>query len=285
MNELKILAKPNYTLLAIMAALVAIHFTVLFKSATNSNIASLHCLLFVGIASLIWEERQNIEVHSKPLETLIGIILIGWILLRTVSPVGYQINVAPLVWGLGICLLVNGYSALRKYRKELILLSLTALYPLVASLLTMAGITESTAKTSSFLLWATGFHVHREGVIINLPKGKVEVLGACAGIDAMLLMLTVNIMFFILIPLKLKDKVVSLIVAGLISFLLNSIRIAILALMADAGDMNSFEYWHGGEGSLVFSFISVAIFGTFCWLFYVRKIIQEKSSEDAEDIN
>ena len=284
MNELRILEKPNYALLAILAALTAIHFTILFKSTVDSNIVSLHCLLFVGIASLVWEERENLEFNSSPLASLIGIVLIAWILIRTVSPTGYHIAISPIVLGIGFGLVANGQNCFTKYRKELILLSLTALYPLVSAILRIGGITQWTARFATFLLWASGFFAHREGVIIFLPKGRVEVLGTCAGIDSMLLMLTVAVLFFMLIPLRLKDKIICLLVAGVISFFLNSIRVAIMAVLADNGNMQSFEYWHGGNGSLIFSVLSVAIFGCFCWLTYVRTVLDDNPPDD-EDSN
>ena len=274
-NKLKSVSLANYSLLGIIAALVAIHFTALFKSSVETNIISLHFLVFVGIGSLLWDERHNLDLNSTPLASLIGLLLIGWVLIRTISPGGYHIAISPLVFGLGICLLAAGFKSLRFYRKELILLSLIAFYPLVAAFLRMGGITKLTAQISSMMLWVSGYSVHRSGVQIILPRGRVEVLTACAGIDSMLLMLTVTVFLFILVRLKLLDKIICTIAAILISFFLNSFRIAILAVLADAGDRKSFDYWHGGDGSLVFSVLAVMIFAGFCWFFYLRKILNE----------
>ncbi len=283
MNTSKIFAKPGYWLLAIIASLTAIHLTLLFKNSLDPNIVSLHSLLLIGIASLFWEERENFDLKSDPLSSLIGSLLIGLILIRTVSPGGYHLSLSPLILGLGVCLLACGRNSLNKYRRELILLSLPALYPLISSLVKAGGITLWTARVSSFLLWAAGFSVHQEGYIITLPRGRVEVLGACAGVDGVLLMLTITVLFFMLVPLKLTQKVMALFVAFCITFILNCLRVSILALLADAHQLDSFTYWHGGNGSLVFSMISVGLFGGFCWFAYVRKVLEENCQEDAED--
>lgn len=287
MNASQILTKPSYSLLAIIAALTTIHLTILFESSVDPNIVSLHCLLLVGIASLFWEERKNFVLNSDPLSTLIGTLLIGLVLIRTVSPSGYHLAMSPLIMGLGVCLLASNIKSLNQYTKGLILLSLPALYPLVTSLLKAGGITLWTARFSGFLLWASGFAARRENFTIILPRGRVEVLGACAGIDGMLLMLTISVLFFMLVPLNLIQKVTALLVAFMTTFLLNCFRVGILALLADGNQLDSFHFWHGGSGSLVFSVISVGIFGGFCWLAYIRTILEEEPTvqEDAGDIN
>jgi exosortase/archaeosortase family protein len=53
------------------------------------------------------------------------------------------------------------------------------------------------------------------------------------------------------------------IVASLIAFIVNGIRVAILATLA--ANPESLEYWHKGEGSLIFSMIGVTILGLFCF--------------------
>ena len=277
-NELKTVSKNGYLLLGIASSMIAIHFTMLTRKSIESNIVSLHFLLFVGIASLVWEERSNLKLKSSPVASVLGALLIGLILLRTLTPLGYDVAMAPFIFGIGICLLSSGANSFKYFRKELILLSLTAFYPKIVDILIQMGITKATAQASSFLLWASGFSVYRNGVQIILPKGRVEVLSACAGVDSMLLMLTVTIFFFILIQTKLKDKIICLIVAALISFWLNSFRIAILALLANSQDMKGFEYWHGGDGSLVFSVLSVGVFAVFCWFFYVRKALENSKN-------
>jgi hypothetical protein len=32
----------------------------------------------------------------------------------------------------------------------------------------------------------------------------------------------------------------------------------------------AFDYWHTGQGSLVFSMIAVLLFGVFCWFAFLR---------------
>ncbi len=275
MKELKAINRNGYVLLAIAAAMIAIHFTVLMRKSVDSNIINLHFLLFFGIASLVWEERANIKLQSGFFATLLGTFLICIVLLRALTPIGYDITSSPLIVGLGLSLLISGIYSLKYFKKELILLSLTAFYPRIGDFFNNIGITKATAQASSFLLWLCGFSVHHNGLEIILPKARVEVLTACAGLDSMMLIITITMFFYILVRTKLVDKIICMIIAILISFWLNSVRIAILAILANSGDKKGFDYWHGGDGSLIFSVISVGVFAIFCWLFYVRKAIKK----------
>ncbi|MEL7523434.1 MAG: archaeosortase/exosortase family protein, partial [Cyanobacteria bacterium J06553_1] len=58
----------------------------------------------------------------------------------------------------------------------------------------------------------------------------------------------------------------SLSAAMAIGFLVNSIRVALLALLSRSSSRLAFEYWHSQDGALVFVTISVLLYGFFCWL-------------------
>ncbi|WP_013323981.1 cyanoexosortase A [Gloeothece verrucosa] len=278
MDWLKQLQKPNYWLLGLAAAVVALHLTLLDRSG-EQNLLSLSILLWLSIASLLWDKREDLKLESGIFSSLLGIILLAIVLARSLSPAGYHFGVAPFLSGLALCLMASGVKQLHQYWKEIFILSLLAFYPLFTAILKVIDLPLLTAKVASFNLWLAGFDVHQEGVIITLPTGKVEVLEACAGLEITILMFVTAVLFLLLFPQKNKDKIICLILAPTLGFFINSLRICILALLVAEGDQEGFKYWHGEDGSFVFALISVFIFGLFCWFFYIRPSSAENKSE------
>ncbi|AFY79396.1 exosortase, cyanobacterial variant [Pleurocapsa sp. PCC 7327] len=271
MNWLKTILQPNYWLLSLAAALVALHLTYLSK-ADEPNLMSLSLLFWLGIASSIWDRRDKLNLESGIFSTFLGISLIALILLRSLAPAGYHIRISPFVSGLGLCLIASGIKRLHHYWKELLILGLLVLYPVFSGLLKAIDLSTLTAKFSTFMLWAAGFNAYREGTQILMPTGRVEVYGACSGIDSIILMLCISVLFLLIVPLSRVQQTICMLVAIVLGFFINSLRVSILAILVAYSQQNAFDYWHGGDGSFIFSMISVFLFGTFCWWAYVRHL-------------
>ncbi len=280
MDSLVYLKKPGTWLLAIAIALVALHLTIL-EQEQDSNLMSLNILLWLGVASLVWDKRQDLTWESNVFSSFLGATLIAIVLLRALSPAGYHLMVSPLVFGVGLCLMASGIKNLRDYWKELLILSLLALYPILSAFLRAIDITTLTAKATSFMLWATGFEAQREGVFIILPTGRVEVYSACAGIDIAILMFSIAVMFLLMVSLSRLQQVICIVVAVLIGFVVNAMRAALLAVLTAFRNPQGFDYWHGGTGSFIFSVISVSLFGIFCWFAYVRQLTLTEEMEES----
>jgi exosortase/archaeosortase family protein len=104
----------------------------------------------------------------------------------------------------------------------------------------------------------------------SLPERTVAVAGTCTGLTVLALCLATVVYFQITFrlfgPMKLTAVLLGTTVA---SFLVNSGRVAILAITDRRCDGNDglfwcqLNFWHDGLGSLVFSL--VAVWAT-CWL-------------------
>ncbi|PSF37980.1 cyanoexosortase A [Aphanothece hegewaldii CCALA 016] len=269
MEWTKYLQKSTYWLLALGVALATLHLTILDRSS-EPNLMSLSILLWLAIGSLLWDKRHNLHLESDFVSTLVGFSLIMLILLRGLAPSGYHLKISPFVSGVGLALMASGVKRLYDYWKELLILGLLVLYTPFANILQAIDLPLLTAKVSTFILWFNGFNVYREGVNINLPTGKVEVYGACSGIDSILLMFNIAVLFFLLIPIKPIQRIVCLVLAIILGFIVNAFRVALMAILVAARNTEAFEYWHGNDGSLIFSVIGVVLFGLFCWFAYVR---------------
>ncbi|EAZ89457.1 cyanoexosortase A [Crocosphaera chwakensis] len=270
------LGKPSYLLLGIIAAITALHFTLLEQEG-NQNLISVSLLIWLTAASLLWDKYQakNLDLKSNLPSTILGIILIVLALLRSISTSGYHFFLCPFMFAIGLVLLTASLKGFQFYRQELYIFSLFLLYPAIMRFLGMINMEKWTAIFSTFMLYILGFQPYREGVSIILPTGRVEVLSSCAGIDIVTLMIICSILLFFIVPLKTSQKILCLFLAPIIGFLVNCIRIGLLTFFVSQSADEAFEYWHGEDGSLAFAMISVILFGLFCWFSYIRPLTLE----------
>ena len=263
------ITEPRYWLLAIATALITLHVGLLTQ-IDDSNLLGISILCWLTIASLVWDKLETLELKSNLVSSLLGISAIAFVLLRSLSTAGYHLRICPLISLVGLCLLASGIQGLRNYWKELLAVSLLIFISVLAALLKSINLPIFTTQFSTFLLWSTGFEAIRDGVMILLPTGRVEVYGACSGIESIVQMFSIAVLFCLIIPLNKIAQVICLTVAIGLGFVVNAARVALMAVLVASSQLEAFEYWHGGDGSLIFSAISVVLFGTFCWLALLR---------------
>lgn len=276
----KRLQEPKFWLLAIVAAIAALHLTLLSR-IDDSDMFATSVLFWVAAGSLVWDKHESLSYQSKPLPTVLGVLLLAFILLRTAFSGDSTSSawVIPLIATLGIGLMASGFKGLKQYWKELLIFGLLAIYPFLKLLLEIVDLSEITAKTANAMLWYLGFNVQRQGVFLILPTSRVEVYGACSGLQSILQMLAIAVLFLLMFPIRSHvKKALCVVVAVLIGFLVNAMRVALMVILNNAGNKSAFGYWHEGNGSLIFSAISVVIFGCFCWLAFLRQPSQTPNS-------
>ena len=271
------LQEPGLWLLGIFAAIAAIHLSLLNR-AGDSELFATSFLFWLAAGSLIWERKEKLNFQSSLPATLVGFLLLVFVLFRSVSLTGSTglLKLLPLLGIVGIGLMASGFRGLRQYWRELLIFGLLAAYPILEGILQLINLPQLTAKSGMFMLWYSGFTVQRQGLFLLLPTGRVEVYGACSGVQSILQMVSVAVLFLLMFPIKSNvQKVLCLVVAILIGFFVNSARVALLAVLVAFSQKGTFDYWHGGSGSLIFSVISVAIFGLFCWAVFLRPSKQQ----------
>ena len=271
MDWKKSLQKIEYWLVALSGGLVLLHLTLIDKSQ-NENLFSTATLTWLTIGSLLWDRRKKLILESDTASTFVGMVLVVLVIIRNLSTTDSSLRLFPLIAGVGVILIASGFKSLKSYGKEIILLGLLLFLRLVTIVLNAFDLPLLTAKVSAFMLWFVGFDVVRQGVVIALPTGRVEVYGACSGVESIVLMLCIAILFFFLISISHWQKVVCIAIAVMLGFMVNAFRVALLAFFVDVQQPKAFEYWHSSDGSLSFAIISVFMFGLFCWLVYVRNL-------------
>ena len=271
MNWIKSLQRTDYWLLALSVGLGLLHLVLIDKSQ-NENLFSLAALIWLTLASVVWDRRKKLVLESDGFSTFFGMALVVLMMVRNSATTDSSLRLFPLIAGVGVILITSGWKSLKSYWREVILLSLLLVYRLIAIALNAVDLPLFTAKVSAFMMWFVGFDVSRQGVVISLPTGRVEVYGACSGVESIILMLCVATLFFFLISINHRQKLICMASAVMIGFIVNAFRVSLLAFFVDNRQPKAFEYWHSSDGSLFFAIISVLIFGVFCWFAYVRNL-------------
>ncbi|MEG4319037.1 MULTISPECIES: cyanoexosortase A [unclassified Microcoleus] len=278
-NWLKHIQEPKYWLLGIASGLIALHLTL--TSRTNDTDLFGTMLLFWGVvAFLIWERHESLNFESGIFASFLGASLIAFILLKSSSISGYDffIRASPFLTGVSLALLASGTKGLKQYWQELLILAYTAIPPGLIGV--FVNVALLTAKFSAFILHYLGFEVVRQGVFLILEKGSVEVYHGCSGVNAILQLLGLALVFLLMFPTTVGQKIVVPIVAVMIAFIVNAARVALMAVLVSLSQPEAFKYWHEGNGSVVFSMIAVLIFGLFCWFAILKDEPQNKEKQN-----
>lgn len=263
------LKDSQYWLLGIGAGLIAVHLSLTWK-ADQPSLLGASFVFWVAISSLIWDKRYKLNFDSGVFASFCGLILIALALLKSAFPInpGGIAHLFPIFAAFGLALIASGFKGLKQYRGELIALFFLAAPKLIPP--SLMDLSLATAKLSTVMLWYSGFQVSRSGVQINLPSDSVIVNFPCSGTEQVFHLVGFAIIALIMFPMKKWQKILVPIVAAMVAFIVNGVRVSLMAILVNLGDKEAFEYWHMGDGSLVFSLISVTIFGCFC-LFLLDK--------------
>ncbi|MGI2901984.1 cyanoexosortase A [Tolypothrix sp. VBCCA 56010] len=276
------LKNAQFWLLAIGAGLIAIHITLTWKSNIPSLLGS-SLLFWIAVSSLIWEKRHSLNLESGVLPSFLGLSIIAIILFKSASLTSFGgfLFLSPFILALGLALLASGFRGLKQYKGELLALFFLGAPKLLPSFL-IKHITLLTAKLAAFILWYTGFEITRSGVNIYLPTGSIEVASGCSGVQIIFQQLGLAIIFILMFPLNRQQKILAPIVAATLGFIVNGVRVAVMGVIVAKGNPEAFEYWHHGDGSLIFSMIAVIFFGLFCW--FILNINETKNKQHKSSI-
>lgn len=278
-NWLKQIQEPKYWLLAIAAGLIGLHLT-LTSRTENADLFGTMLLFWGVVCFLIWERHESLTLESGVFSSLFGASLIAFILLKSSSISGYDffLRATPFLSGISLAMLASGTTGLKQYWQELLILAYTAIPPGLIGV--FVNVSLLTAKFSNFMLHYLGFEVKRQGVFLILEKGSIEVYHGCSGVNAILQLLGLALVFLLMFPTTAGQKIVVPIVAVLIAFMVNAARVALMAVLVSLSQPEAFKYWHEGNGSVIFSMIAVFIFGIFCWFAILKDEPQNNKKQN-----
>lgn len=270
----KLIKNEPLWLLSIAAGLQAICITWVWRSHDTGHLGMSLLFLFVT-SSLLWDKRHKLHFKSDVFSTTVGLLLIGFVLWESATlNVEATVRLLSFTSALGVALLASGFKGLKQYQEELTLMFLLGIPSLIADLLykfSIFDLAPISAKFASFLLWYSGFEVVLDGINIYLPTGSIKVVQSCSGFDTINYIFGIAVILLIMFPIARSKQLWVLIVAITLGFVINAIRIAMLAVM-EGTNQAAFDSWHGGQASYTFGLIGIVIFG----LFYTFLLKQEE---------
>jgi len=218
---------------------------------------------------LLWRKRRSVLLESGGAPTLFGLVLIGFVLWKSLSPQGnlFDSSLSPLLSGLGIALLASGFKGLRQYWQEfaiLFFLPVPFLLRLVVADLVGFKLSAATALAATGIVQLLGWRCSAQDVYIMTPGGMVAVFEGCSGTHAMFFLFALAIVLLVLFPTsgRIPGLIAPLAAIG-IAFFVNAFRVALLIILVSGSKHAAFNYWHSGVGGLLFESTAAVIYVLF----------------------
>jgi cyanoexosortase A len=242
-----------------------VQFTLEFQKKSYGHL-SISLIFWIAVATLIQERFSKLSLTSNWLSCGLGAaLLMGLVAVTVQTQHGRLLGFYPFLSAIGLGLMASGWQRLGQYRQELTGLFLLGVPKLISQ--ETFNIAPITAIFSAAVLWLTGFRAELQGIHIALPpNGGVNVVASCSGLNLMLYMFAIAIIFLILFPTTRSKQILLPILAMGLGFMCNGARVAMLVVLTLGDNRSRFDYWHSEEGALIFVLISVALFGLLCWV-------------------
>lgn len=289
MDVLKLAHQPKYWILAIAVSLLTIHLGLTWKTGDIKTL-SISVIFWGAIVSQIWERKETYDLDSNLFSSIFGTVILTLALFKTsqIASGGPFLQALPLIFALGLGLVASGMKKLYQYWQELLAFCILALpgerfisnlLEKIVTALTGEHLTSLTAKFSAFVLSIFHFNVSLDDVFIILPKSVVKVYEGCSGASSIDFLLRLGFLFMIMFPTQRIGKIITPLLAILVGFFVNGVRVVIMAYLANTGDDKAFDYWHVGDGSQIFGAIAVLLFGAVCYLLIKKEDIDSSDSD------
>ncbi|WP_094554077.1 archaeosortase/exosortase family protein [Synechococcus sp. 1G10] len=263
--------------LTLLAGLASTQLTLLMR-AGMAPFAIMASLSWLGGGLLLVEQEDKDDVLElgRILRRRLfpGVLLLLWALLvlsfaaRLYDPLLHLVPVASL---LGLALALGARWRSRLVLELTVIALLLPAQVLINRFLPTAQLAAVTAWVSAFLLWLVGQPALSEGDRIVMQEQILVVDASCTGVNTMALCLAATLLLVLLIPPpswrwgRSATVAIMAMLALVLAFAVNAIRVALLGLTthdppkAWYGSLMSFDFWHDGGGSNLFSLTAMGL--------------------------
>ena len=243
-----------------IACLATLHFYYFWKVA--DKLPSLIDFLGWGsIFFLLWNSQYKIKFRGSIPSSILGLFLVIWMILRhSLSQSNKSVDVLayffPVITFVGILLITTGFKRLKSYKSEILIATLISL-PFASIYNLFKPIVNIDAQLLNFMLHYLGFNTSRQGALVSLPNGSVSIMPSCSSVGPILTMLPFVVVLLSIYPTS-KSKQLFIYISTISAIVfINSIRLSLLTILLNKGNIAYFEYWHTGGGAGIFSNIIV----------------------------
>lgn len=249
-----------------LSILVLIHFSLGVYLGKQAYLM-MSLLLWGSLYLLLWDKRQSFTRNQDKVSRFLGYLVVAVLLVFcVVHPGEKELGFFPLAAFLGWFLIFIGISQAKFYSKEFCILAVFGIPKLIPD--TALGLAPITAKFSAYTLWYLGYPVSLlNNIYIQIPNGGVEVVPACSGINLIVHMLSIAVIFLCVFPASRTHTVFFVVFAILLGFFMNVIRVAMLAALSTPQFVNQFHYWHSASGASFFVLLTLIIYGVLYFSF------------------
>lgn len=231
-------------------------------------------LMLVVSLFLLWSRRSLLTSPDSKGRSLGVIVVIGATLMYSLAiKAGIQNarHLSALVMIFGLFLTFGGLTYARYVLPALILLPFVVPPPSFLNSNLSYGLQLFSSDVSVSWLRAVGITVFQDGNIIDLGKMKLEVAEACSGLRYLYPMVGLGALSGMLFDIRLWKRGLFLIIAAVVSIIMNSVRIFLTGVFVEFTDMGVSEgFFHLFEG-WVFFMISFLLTLALCWVTLTKK--------------
>jgi cyanoexosortase A len=163
------------------------------------------------------------------------------------------------------------FRELARFKETLFILLLLPIFVVIQILVTTYVTDDLSVLTAKFVLFWLGVlgisPIQLAGDTVYTSGGAVQVMHECNGFEMIMQMIITATIFLVAFPLRSRlGKAVIVVSAPIIGFIVNSLRITLLAVFTSFNSESGrhlFDFFHEQAGSLIFSGISVFVLGYF----------------------
>ena len=244
-----------------------------WKTTADLDNIITHTIYLGAILYLLWRKRSKLVIESSLISVFGGIILLELVLFKSINLFEFESQLVafiPFLIMTSLALIFSGAKRIGQYSKE-IFFTWFLFFPegIFGHFIdNFFKVTVINAKMATYFLYYLGFNVANQSnqVIINLPeKGtfKAIVDYPCAGLPMIILMLKISLLIVCIYSVPKKHQLLIPSISICVGFILGVIRVCLLTLVIPKPDQ--FSYWHGEQGSQIFSTLAILIFSGFAY--------------------
>lgn len=256
----------SFWIFATLSCLATLHLYFVWR--TSDKIPSLiDALGWLSIGFLLWKRKYSLKFRGSITASIIGLVLILWMIFRYIlgqyylSKIDVLYGCFPIITCLGLLLITSGFRRLITYKNELLIAAIISL-PYASLYNLLKPVINLDAQLLNFMLHYLGFQTTRQGAVVSLDNGSVEVMASCSSVGPILTMMPFIIVLLSIYPTT-KSQTIFIYISSISSIILiNCIRLSLLAILLNRGDVYSFDYWHTGAGAGIFSNLIVFFVGS-----------------------
>ncbi|MEI6427678.1 MAG: archaeosortase/exosortase family protein [Pseudanabaena sp. ELA607] len=281
----KLLGKVSFWLMLAVILMAALQMMAL--SRNDMKISSLPMTFWIAWGSilvLLWRRRHGLETlvrehlwsRWRGVEIFLATVYLTALSIREAfSPSDVIGNLFPVMALGGLLAVVVGVRQWGKFNQELGLAGVLSIpYAWLSALRENMRIWD--AQNMSFWLHYLGFKVVRQGSTVAMPGGAVDVNWGCSSMGPMVTILSLVLILLALFPASRSKQIFIIVTSMVLVFMINGVRLMMLALFVHWQNRASFDYWHGDVGANIFSNLIVVVVGLWCYWRLQPKITTKK---------